>query len=104
MKPDAERKRKEQTEVICFTCSDIIQTDAYLSLIYYHVLGAKVEKGKVTFKPYLPTGVNEAKITGFRVGNAAFDVRIVRKGGESCEASFDTTKERTVNVVLAANC
>ena len=76
---------------------------AYLSLIYYHLLGATVEKGKVSFKPYLPAGVNEASVSGFKVGKTTFDVVIVRNGEGEKEASFDTTEEKTVRLFLSVN-
>lgn len=71
----------------------------YLSLIYYEILGAQIGEGTVTFKPYLPTGVNEAVISGFKVGNTTFDV-VITRGEGSREATYETTAEGTVSVHL----
>ena len=73
----------------------------YLSLVYYHILGAKIEKGSVTFAPTLPSKVNEAKISGFKVGNTTFDVTITRGGDGASTATYSTDKDGTVSVVLS---
>lgn len=75
---------------------------AYLSLIYYEMLGANIGPGTVTFRPYLPAGVNEAVISGFHVGNTTFDVVIARGQGEHT-ATFSTFDENTVSVFLTAD-
>lgn len=72
----------------------------YLSLLYYHVLGAKIGAGSVTFAPTLPSGVNEAKMSGFKVGNTTFDITITRGGGQS-SATYTTTEEGTIHVHLS---
>lgn len=74
---------------------------AYLSCIYYEMMGAKIESGKVTFKPYLPAGVNEATISGMKIGDTVFDVIVVRGGDAPSEATYDTTNSGTVRVVLS---
>ena len=73
----------------------------YLSLIYYEMLGADIGETSVTFKPYLPEGVNEATVSGFRVGSATFEIVITRGGDGASEATFDTTAEGTVRVHLS---
>lgn len=74
---------------------------AYLSCIYYEMIGAKVEAGKVTFKPYLPTGVNEAVLSGLRIYDTTFDIVIVRGGDHPSEITCDTTNGGTVRIVLS---
>ncbi|MBQ8382848.1 MAG: hypothetical protein IJX47_06575 [Clostridia bacterium] len=74
---------------------------AYLSCIYYEVIGAKIESGKVTFMPYLPTGVNEATVSGLKIGETTFDIVIVRGGEAPSEATYETTESGTVRVVLS---
>ncbi len=74
---------------------------AYLSCVYYDIIGAKMEAGKVTFRPYLPEGVNEAVISGMQIGDAIFDVVVTRGGNAPAEATYDTTQEGTVRVVLS---
>ena len=76
---------------------------AYLSLLFYHILGAKIERGKVTFKPYLPEGVNKVEVTGFKVGKTTFDVTVTRGGKGETEAAFDTSEDRTVSLTLSAD-
>ena len=75
---------------------------AYLSLIYFVLLGAQIDEGKVTFKPYLPAGVDEAKITGMKIGKTTFNVKIVRKGQGEKEYACDTTAKKTVDLELCA--
>ncbi len=74
---------------------------AYLSLIYYEMMGAELDKDSVTFTPYLPTGVNEATVSGFKVGNTTFDIVVVRGGDYPTTATFSTTEEGTVTVCLS---
>ena len=74
---------------------------AYLSCIYYEMIGAKIEAGKVTFKPYLPTGVNEATMSGLKIGNTTFDIIVVRGGDAPSEATYETTENGTVRVLLS---
>ena len=74
---------------------------AYLSLIYYEMIGANIEEGKVTFTPYLPEGVNEATVSGFKVGKTTFDVVVTRSGNYPSTATFTTTEEGTVRVCLS---
>ena len=76
---------------------------AYLSLIYYDLLGVRYTDGEATFKPYLPTGVNEAVISGMKIGNTTFDIVIERGGQGQKEITVDTDKEETVLLRLAAN-
>ena len=66
---------------------------AYLSLVYYHILGADISDGKVTFQPYLPEGVNEIAVSGFKVGETTFDIVVVR-GGEGAKAAVVETAEK----------
>lgn len=73
----------------------------YLSLIYYNLLGAEIGTDEVTFKPYLPEGVNEATISGFKVGGATFDIVILRGGNHASSATFDTTVEGNYRIVLS---
>ena len=73
----------------------------YLSLVYYHILGADIQEGSVSFTPYLPTGVNEATISGFKVGNTTFEITITRGGNGISSFSYDTTKEGTVRVHMS---
>ena len=65
----------------------------YLSLIYYELLGAKIEKDKVTFSPYLPSGVNEATISGFKVGSATFDIVITKGDAQKTPVTVNTIVE-----------
>ena len=74
---------------------------AYLSCIYYHLLGAKIDSGKVTFTPYLPTGVNEAAFAGLKIGNTTYDIVIVRNGDYHNTMTYDTTAGGTVRVFLS---
>lgn len=74
---------------------------AYLSCIYYELLGATIEKGTVTFKPYLPTGINEAVFSGFKVGNATYDIIITRGGDAPSEITCDTTESGSFRIVLS---
>ena len=76
---------------------------AYLSLIYYDILGASVESGKVTFKPYLPEGVNEASFSGFKVGNTTFEIIITRSGEGEKQVTVETGGEGTVRLLLTSN-
>ncbi|MBO7740640.1 MAG: hypothetical protein J6S34_03865 [Clostridia bacterium] len=73
----------------------------YLSLIYYHILGADIKEGSVTFTPYLPTGVNEATISNFVVGNTTFESTITRGGNGISTFTYDTTNEGTVRVHMS---
>ena len=73
----------------------------YLSLIYYHILGADIKEGSVTFTPYLPTGVNEATISNFVVGNTTFEITITRGGNGISTFTYDTTNEGTVRVHMS---
>ncbi|MBO7275924.1 MAG: hypothetical protein J6V15_06080 [Clostridia bacterium] len=50
---------------------------------------------------YLPEGVNEASIKGFKVGKATFDVSIKRGGNNPSKAEFNTTEEGTYTVLLS---
>ena len=75
----------------------------YLSLIYYELLGADIGEKTVTFKPYLPEGVNEATFSNLTIGKATFDV-VITRGGEGYEtAVFDTTLEGNYRVYLSVN-
>lgn len=73
----------------------------YLSLVYYEMLGADIGMDQVTFTPYLPEGVNEATVSGFKVGNATFDVVIVRGGNNAQTATYKTIEEGAYRVVLS---
>lgn len=73
----------------------------YLSLIYYHILGAEINDGSVSFTPYLPTGVNEATVSGFTVGNTTFEITITRGGDGISSFTYDTTQEGTVCVHMS---
>ena len=67
---------------------------AFLSLIYYHVLGADIREGEVVFKPYLPEGVNEIAVKDFKVGETTFDIVVVRGGNWAKEATCETTEKK----------
>ena len=67
---------------------------AFLSLIYYHVLGADIREGEVVFKPYLPEGVNEIVVKNFKVGETPFDIVVVRGGNWAKEAICETTEKK----------
>lgn len=71
---------------------------AYLSLVYYHILGADIRNGQVTFTPYLPAGVNEATVSGFKVGKVTFDVVITRGGNRASSITLPTTEEGHVTL------
>ena len=73
----------------------------YLSLIYYELLGADIGEKSVTFKPYLPEGVNEATFSGFKVGSTTFEIVITRGGDGASAATYDTTVEGAVRVHLS---
>ena len=73
----------------------------YLSLIYYELLGANIGTDSVTFTPYLPEGVNEATVSGFKVGGANIDVIIVRGGDHASTVTIDTTKEANHRIILS---
>ncbi len=73
----------------------------YISLLYYEMLGSNIGEKSVTFKPYLPEGVNEATFSNFKVGSATFEIVITRGGEGAAEAEFDTTVEGTVRVHLS---
>ena len=73
----------------------------YLSLIYYELLGADISSDTVKFTPYLPEGVNEATVSGFKVGSATFDIVIVRGGNNASEATFNTTTEGNYRIILS---
>ncbi|MBQ7364311.1 MAG: hypothetical protein IJW46_01790 [Clostridia bacterium] len=75
----------------------------YVSLVYYELLGAEIGEKSVTFKPYLPEGVNEATVSGFKVGNMTFDIVITRGTDTATTATFDTTVEGTVRLHLSVN-
>lgn len=75
----------------------------YLSLIYFHILGAQISDGSVTFAPNLPAKVNEAKISGLQIGNTTFEIEITRGGNGASTATFDTTSEGVVTVHLSVN-
>ena len=75
---------------------------AYLSLIYYCILGAKVEDGEVTFRPRLPQGVTEAHISGLPIGSCTFDVTISAKGEET-EKTCKTNTGEQVTLQLRSN-
>jgi glycogen debranching enzyme len=74
---------------------------AYLSLIYYHVLGADIREGEVVFKPYLPEVVNEIAVKDFKVGETTFDVVVVRGGDGPTEAVCKTTEKKRVKLFLS---
>ena len=73
----------------------------YLSLLYFHVLGAKLEDGSVTFTPKLPTGVNKAEFVGVKIGNTTFDITVTRGGEGNPTMTHTTTEEETVCVQLS---
>ncbi len=73
---------------------------AYLSCIYYSILGIKLENGSVSFDPYLPEGVNEAVFSGLKIGNKTFNIVIVRGENESEKLSYSTSESKTVNLCL----
>ena len=73
----------------------------YLSLIYYHILGATIEEGSVTFAPTLPSGVNQATVNGFVVGNTTFEITITRGKADAAKATYTTTEKKTVSVCLS---
>ena len=72
----------------------------YLSLIYYHILGAKIGEGCITFAPTLPVDVNEATLSGLKVGNTTFEIVIKREKKQSI-VTYTTTEEGTVHVHLS---
>ena len=74
---------------------------AYLSCIYYELLGADIQNGSVTFTPYLPVGVNEAVISGMKIGSTTFHIIITRGGNHPTSVSFDTLSKDTVTVFLS---
>ena len=53
------------------------------------------------FTPYLPEGVNEATVSGFKVGGANIDVIIVRGGDHASTVTIDTTKEANHRIILS---
>ena len=73
----------------------------FLSLIYFHILGAKIEEGSVSFTPKLPTGVNKATISGFKVGNTTFDITITRGAESASTKTYTTTEETALAVQLS---
>lgn len=73
----------------------------YISLVYYEMLGADIGEKSVTFKPYLPEGVNEATVSGMKIGGMTFDIVITRGGDGASEATFDTTTEGACRVHLS---
>ncbi|MBR2986687.1 MAG: hypothetical protein IKC63_01580 [Clostridia bacterium] len=75
----------------------------YISLIYYELLGASIGENSVTFTPYLPEGVNEATVKGFKVGSTTFDIVITRDSTRASSVTFNTTEEGTVRLYLSAN-
>lgn len=75
----------------------------YLFLIYYELLGAKIEVDKVTFSPYLPKGVNEATINDFKVGKATINITILRSSEHNTDATIDTSIEGNCDIVLSVN-
>lgn len=74
---------------------------AYLSCIYYEMLGLELENGAVSFKPYLPEGVNEATFSGLKIGNTTFDIVIVRGGDNPTEARYETSAEQNTRIILS---
>ena len=99
-----ERRQKDGSQKIINWKSCTHQTwsaTAYLSLIYYDVLGAKIGEGEVAFKPYLPKGVNEIAVRDFKVGNTTFDIVVVRGGNGSKEATSATTEKKRVKLFLS---
>ncbi len=72
----------------------------FISLIYYELIGAEITENSVTFKPYLPEGVNEATISGFTVGKATFDI-VITRGEGTTSATFDTTVEGNYRLALS---
>ena len=99
-----ERRQKDGSLKIGLWASCKHQTwsaTAYLSLIYYHVLGAKVGEGTVSFKPYLPDGVNEVAVKDFKVGDTTFDIVVVRGGEGPKEATSTTTEKKRVKLFLS---
>ena len=74
---------------------------AYLSLIYYHVLGVDIREGEVVFKPYLPDGVNVIAVKDLKVGETTFDIVVVRGGNGPKEATCKTTEKKRVKLVLS---
>jgi hypothetical protein len=74
---------------------------AYLSLIYYHFLGAAIREGEVVFKPYLPEVVNEIAVKDFKVGETTFDVVVVRGGDGPKEVVCKTTEKKRVRLFLS---
>jgi len=74
---------------------------AYLSCIYYDILGLTLENGAVSFKPYLPEGINEATFSDLVIGNTTFEIVIVRGGDAPSQARYETTAEQTVRVILS---
>ena len=76
---------------------------AYLSLIYYHILGADIGEGTVTFAPMLPTGINRVTVNDFQVGNTVFDIQIIRNGVGEASCTYDTAREGRVSICLAVS-
>ncbi len=72
---------------------------AFLSLVFYCMLGIKISDGKVTFTGYLPEGVDDIRVTGLRIGDGMFDVTVTRGEGENT-ASLDISGKDAHSVSL----
>lgn len=71
----------------------------YISMVLYCILGAKVSEGKVEFAPYLPEGISTFTVSGLNIGEAEFDVTVVKGEGES-KAICDTLSKGKVTLTL----
>jgi len=81
---------QENPEKGCITMWESMQrqswsASAFLSLIYYGILGVNYTEGKLTFKPYLPEGCNWIKISGFPFGDGEICLKIDREMIEKYE-------------------
>ena len=71
----------------------------YISMVLYCILGAKVSEGKVEFAPYLPEGLSTFTVSGLNIGEAEFDITVVKGEGES-KAVCDTLNKGKVTLTL----
>lgn len=52
----------------------------FLSMVWNGLAGMNFEEGKVTFKPFLPTGVNRLELTNLRYGQMTLNIKLEGEG------------------------
>ena len=71
---------------------------AYLNMLIEGIVGLSVANGKVSFHPYLPTGMNRATLKNLQVAGKKLEVEIIRRNG--AQNQKDTMTEEKVQIYV----